>query len=178
MKDENPNQGGKKVLLLIDWDNVFLNLFKDLGPNEIRFEERIDGIRHWLESNAGKIFGGHGFVFAPEHLSSYYQEVCRDSGLKIIICPKEKSETGPKKDVVDENIIWFAELLADHPDLSWICLASGDSDYVPMLKRMKEKGKKIALAIPTLNSYSRLSEMASLADKVKNKKMILLLDSI
>lgn len=170
-------QGGK-VLLLIDWDNLFINLFRELRPEDVRFEERIKKMIEWVHSEVGDLIGGQGFVFAHEHITYLDQQTCSKNNLKLMICPKEKMKDREKEiDTVDENIIWFAKLMSDHPLIRYICLVSGDSDYMEMLEEMKKKGLKIALAIPTLSSFSRLNKIALLPDlNHKKEKMIFLIE--
>ena len=167
------------VLLLIDWDNLFINLFNDLGHENVRLSKRFEYLLAWVKEHIGELLGGHGFVFAPEHLSHYDRSICQTHGLKIFICPKENQRQGRKRDTVDETIIWFAQLMADHPDLRYLCLVSGDSDYIDLLRDVKKRGIKVALGIPTINSFSRLAQMPKLADiGLKGQKMILLFENM
>ena len=95
-------------------------------------------------------------------------------------CPKEDGPNETLKDIVDDTIIWFAETMVGHRDIKWVCLVSGDGDYVPMLKRIKAEGIKIALVVPTVAAYSRLDNMAQLVDfhPKTGKKMSLSLDKV
>lgn len=180
MAKNQQKQGGKKVLLLIDWDNLFINLFNDLGHERMQIEKRIEKMMDWIKTEIGELLGGYGFVFAPEHLSLFDRKMCTDNGLTIIISPKKEiPDSNKQEDTVDEKIIWFANLMADHPEVKYLCLVSGDSDYIDMLKDVKQKGVKVALVIPTMNSFSRMSGIALLADvNSKKEKMVLLLEEI
>jgi hypothetical protein len=168
-----------RVLLLIDWDNFFLSLISLFKTNEgIMIENRIKKLMKWIEENLGELLGGHGFVFAPEHLSSYHQRICARNGLKLVICPKRPMNPG-EEDTVDETIIWFAEMMVNHPNFETICLVSGDSDYVPLFEEMGRQGIKRALAPPTVGSLSKSGDLVELVDinQETAERLLFMLDS-
>ena len=177
-----------KVILLIDWDNLFFRLFERFGGEEIHLEARIKKLLDWVKQDIGPLFGDCGFVFAPEHMALVYQEMCAKNNLRLMVCPKRKLATpkiNPKtgilikeEDTVDESIIWFAKTMISHPDFKFLCLVSGDSDFAPMLKELRENGIMRALAVPTIDSLSRTKQLIGLADKhpATQKKMLFRLD--
>lgn len=182
------SSNGEQVLLLIDWDNFFYSLMTRFGPGEMDIERRIKQLMAWTRKEAGKILGGSGFVFAPEHLSWTHQEICVNNGLKMITCPKKrlaKPTPNPKSgrletttDTVDETIIWFARTWVGHPKFRTLCLVSGDNDYVPLLKEMPKYGIRRALIAPTIESLKKTKELIKCVDKnpITQRKMILVLD--
>jgi hypothetical protein len=180
---------GPQVLLLIDWDNLFHSIASFFeSVEEIRIEDRIAKIREWVDCEVGPLLGGHGFVFAPEHLSLAHQEICVKHGLKLVICPKKilaEPERNPKTgqmenehDTVDETIIWFAQMMITNTAFDTICLVSGDNDYLHLFKQMKVYGKKRALVAPTNNSLAKNGDDL-LVEQVDinpaNRKMMLVL---
>ncbi len=171
-----------KVLLLVDWQNVFLNLFSTFGmppPGKMNLEERFKKLMAWIKTDIGDILGEHGFVFTSTHFLSSHQKMWGESNLKIVICPKRevKDKIGTKEeDTVDDTIIWFAMAMANHPNIKFICLVSGDGDYVPMLEEVKKKGIKVALAAPTVRSLSRALFRLTDEHPQNGKKMFLRLD--
>lgn len=172
-----------KVLLLIDWENIFFSLFSKLGPDRVNLNERFRNLVEWTNNEIGELFGKSGFLFAPPHFSAYHQDICVRNQLKIMICPKRKiilSQKSDLEDTVDETIVWFAIMMIKHPDIKFLCLASGDNDYVPMLEEVKRLGVKIALIPPTINSLSKSKKLVKLVDinPRTNKKMILILDQL
>ncbi|MFH1968646.1 MAG: hypothetical protein ABIJ84_04640 [bacterium] len=180
----------KQVLLLIDWDNLFFGLFHLFGAEEMRIENRIKRLMEWVDKEVGKLLGGFGFVFAPEHLSFLHQQICVKNGLKLIICPKKQlkepklnQKTGDleaEEDTVDETIIWFAKTMIRHPNFRFICLVSGDNDYVPLFREMARHGVKRALVAPTTDSLAKSKELVNLVDKHPRtlKKMSFRLDYV
>lgn len=178
----------RQVLLLIDWDNIFYGLSNRFGIEEIQIEKHIKKLVDWTKEQVGELLGGYGFVFAPEHLSHFHQQICVNNGLKLIICPKrhlleprvnpKTGETTNIEDTVDETIIWFAETMFCHPNFKFICLATGDRDYIPLLKQAEKHGIKRALVIPSLNSVSNKKELIRLTDRHPTtlKRMVLRLD--
>ena len=174
-------QGGK-VLLLIDWENVFFCLFESFGPDRLDLHYRFEKLMEWIKNEIGDLLGSHGFIFAPEHFSSYHREICVKNGLRIMICPKKKSDqgNGKEEDTVDPTIISFGEMMLGHPEVGFICLVSGDEDYVPLLEKAQIAKIKIALVPPTINSLSVNKAIIKFIDTHPDtgKKMVLMLDQI
>lgn len=180
----------KKVLLLIDWENLFYNLFADFGAQDMNLSSRLRKMLAWIQEEIGEIFGGYGFVFAPEHLSVDHQRICVNNKMKLMTCPKRQLRA-PKKDpktgktiieedTVDETIIWFGKIMMRHPDVKFICLVSGDDDYVPLFEEAERHNIRRILIPPTLNSLSKSKRLVRLADRHPKtlKRMILRLDNV
>ena len=182
------NEAGK-VLLLVDWDNLFISLMRKFRPEKLNIEHRIKILMRWT-SKIGELLGGRGFIFAPEHMSFAYKDLCVACGLQLIICPKKtlsKPEPNPKTrrmesvvDTVDATIIWYADMMLGHKDFKTICLVSGDKDYVPLFEKMRRCGIRRALAVPTTKSMATDRAIENLVDlnPITGKKMILRLDQI
>lgn len=172
-----------QVLILADWDNIFLCLY-NVFRAEMRLEYRIKKMMEWIKSDIGEIFGGYGFMFAPEHLSVLHQQLCVENKFKLITCPKRQSrnELGEiaTEDTVDETIIWFGRIMLYHPHIKFICLVSGDDDYVPLMQEAEKYGIKRVLVAPTIDSLSRSKNLIRLADKHPKtlQKMILRMDTV
>ena len=119
-----------KVLVLIDWDNLFLCLQDKFGA-EMNLEHRIQKLMEWIQNEIGEILEGYGFVFAPDHLNSLHREMLIRNNLRIIISPKEQID-GLQRDTVDKTLMWFGRMMLRHSDIGFICLVSGDEDFVPV----------------------------------------------
>lgn len=159
---------GNKVLVLIDWDNIFFCLW-EVFNKEMRIDYRLKKLKEWIENNIGEILDGKGFVFAPEHLSVLHQQICVQNDLKLMTCPKKQKRSTEKKmeeeDTVDETLIWFGKMMMRHPDIGFICLVSGDNDYVPLFERAASCGIKRVLIPPTINSLSKSKTLIKLVDR-------------
>ena len=178
-----------QVLVLFDWENFWYSLFNRFGIGKMDVDHRIKGMMKWAKEK-GDLFGGHGFVFAPEHLSSIHQEICLNNQLYLITCPKKNLLIGKRNqksgeletrvDTVDETIVEFAKMLVGHPNFKTLCLVSGDNDYVPLFEEMGKRGIKRALAAPTIDSLSRTQDLIKLTDAnpITGERMILILDQI
>ncbi len=173
-----------KVLILVDWDNLFYSLF-DAFKVEMNLDYRLEKLMKWIKSEIGEILGDKGFVFAPDHLSPLHQQACVENNFKLIICPKKdiRDEQGrliKEEDTVDETIIWFGQMMMRHQDVEFICLVSGDDDFVPLFEEASKYGVKRVLAPPTIGSLSKSKALIRRIDKhpATGKKMILMLDQI
>lgn len=173
-KTANRMQGGNKTLLCFDWDNFFGSLFRDFGPDNVRLEERVDKIFSWVNTEVGKIISIGGFVFAPEHLNILHKRIFLKHDFNFLICPKKEGG----QDVVDENIISFCEWAMKHPEVGYLCLASGDNDYFPLFEKAGKLGVKRALVVPTLNCLAKIPKGKRLVDLIDShpltgRKMVL-----
>ena len=173
-----------KVLVLVDWDNLFFCLYKTFRV-EMHLDYRLKKLMEWIKAEIGEMLGDHGFVFAPEHLSPLHQQICIENNFKLIICPKKQIRDGRGKltgeeDIVDETLIWFGKMMMRHPDVKFICLVSGDNDYVPLFEEASLYGVKRVLVPPTVDSLSRSKTLVRLIDKhpTTGKKMVLRLDQV
>jgi hypothetical protein len=180
----------KQVLLLVDWENLFFTLYARFGAEKMHLENRIEKLMEWVKEEIGELLGGCGIVFAPEHLTFLHQQICAKNGLKLIICPKRQlkeqkrnRKTGDmetEEDTVDETIIWFAKMMLRHPNFKFLCLVTGDNDYVPLFKEVQRCGIKRALVAPTTDSLARSKELIGLVDRhpITMKKMSFRLDNM
>jgi hypothetical protein len=181
-----------QVLLLVDWDNLFSGLLHrfDKKVEEMRLAYRLEKMMEWIGKEVGQLLGGCGFVFAPEHLTLFHQEMCVRNKLRLIVCPKrqlkapkldrKKGKIVREEDTVDETIIWYANMMAGHPHFKTICLAAGDNDYAPLFEEMGRRGIRRALSPPTDNSLAKTGELVSLVDRnpITHKKMLFVLDKL
>jgi len=179
---------GNKVLLLIDWDNLFICLSRRFEVEEIQIERRINKLMNWVQENVGELlcdYNGseqlcHGFVFTPEHISPKLQRMCAKNKLWLMVCPKKSNGGRVEVDTVDDNLIRFGKMMLRHSDVGSICLVSGDEDYLPLLEEARKCNVKIALIPPTLDSLSNNGGLVRFIDKRINgpRKMFVILDTI
>ncbi|MFA6190404.1 MAG: NYN domain-containing protein [Candidatus Staskawiczbacteria bacterium] len=184
-----PTSKEEQVIWLIDWENLWYSLMTQFGVEGIDLSRRIQAVKTWLKK-IGDLLGGHGYVFAPEHLSAVHQQICVDNGLWIITCPKkqllipqENPKTGrleERVDTVDQTIMDFAKAWLGHPNFKTICLVSGDKDYIPLFEELAQHGIRRALALPTLGSLSRDKKLLDSVDTnlATGRKMLLMLDRV
>ena len=183
-----------RVLLLMDWDNFEICLRQRFGPGKMQIDQNIKKLINWVKSEVGELSGGYGWVFAPEHLNQTYRNICAENNLRMITCPKKhlaEPRRNPKSrkmetdvDTVDETIIWYGKWMLQHPDIQFICIASGDSDYLPLMEAAKKHGIKVAFAAPSVGSLSKqtdvLQDILRLVDihPTTQKKMFVRLDEL
>lgn len=162
----------RRILVLIDWDNLWLNLLNIFGPENVRISHRFDELKKWLRT-IGEIFAV--FVFAPPFLSPIFRKIIREQGFYLVACDKieKTADEEGQLDTVDEALMKFGELMLDHPDINYLCLVSGDDDFIPLLRKAEEKGIKKAIAVASIHPLSR--NLVPLADRhpATQKKMIL-----
>ena len=159
----------KKILMLIDWDNLSLNM--DLPPSESRVEGFNQLIKQ-ITQEVGEI--AIVVVFLPPNLAHLVAEDMYGLGFFIMICPKIKDKKGVRQDMTDRTIIDFGKkMIALIPDLTHLCLGSGDKDFIPLIREATLKGLKIMIVAGNRKSLSQ--ELVGLADeKDDGQKLIYL----
>lgn len=141
-----------KVLFLIDWENL-LSSAASIPPEKFSLEAGLNRLIEKISQEIGAITGI--YVFLPPHLASTWGETLRKQGFFIVLCPKVRDKTGEECDAVDEELIRFGtKVINQMPDLTHLCLGSGDQDFVPLLREAQHQGLKIVLATGSLQSLS------------------------
>ena len=158
-----------KILILIDWLNISLNLYP-AGQLELT---NFDRFIKQISREVGEIV--NVFVFAP-NLTSREWETFYKQGFYVINCPKVKTKEGEDKDTTDELIIKFlTDVVPTISGLTHICLVSGDKDFCQALRNIMRKGLRLIIGAGDLSSLS--SELIELADvnPLTHKKMVYVL---
>lgn len=150
-----------KILLVIDWDNLASNMIAS-----VRNYSLAKGFKRLVEqlTQVGEL--SVVFVFGPPDSISKDLRAFHDEGFWPIPCPREtEKRTGDSIDVVDSKIVAFVrDMLELMPDLTHICIGSGDGDFIkPLVKVSKRRGKKIMVVSGKLRSLSQ--ELKDLADE-------------
>lgn len=141
-----------KILVLIDWENL-LSSTVSIPPEKFSLDTGLNNLIEKITQEVGIIIGI--YVFVPPHLVSTWGEKFKKEGFFIICCPKIKTKTGEEKDTVDEELTRFgAKMIAQIPDLTHLCLGSGDQDFIPLLQEAKQRGLKIIIATGGLQPLS------------------------
>ncbi len=161
----------KKILFLIDLENLLLNagLFP---PERFSLANELDRITKQITDEVGNIT--NTFVCSPP--SQAYGEVCYEMRFFNIACAKVRNKEGREVDTVDQTLVEFGEqMILQIPNLTHLCLGSGDKDFSRFVRWAKLQGLKIIIVAGNLTSLSR--ELIELADvnPETGRKMIYLL---
>ena len=150
-----------KILFVIDWDNLSSNIITGVQHYSLAkgFERLIGQL-----TQVGEVAAV--FVFGPPDSINKDLRAFHDEGFWPIPCPRETDKrTHDSVDVVDSKIVTFVrDMLELMPDLTHICIGSGDSDFIkPLVKVGKRRGKKIMVVSGKLRSLSQ--DLKDLADE-------------
>jgi hypothetical protein len=157
------------ALVLIDWENISKDIIEGRYVPE-RFSREVALVRlfEWIKGEAEEIFDT--FLFSPLFIVYTDFKLFHDHGLVSTTCPKVPLGSPEKKDTVDTILIEKGLKWITHPELTHLCLASGDSDFIPLVKEAKKIGLKIMLsaldpAVARVPGRQFLSkELAKMAD--------------
>lgn len=166
-----------KILVVLDWDNLNINLRMPLSE-KFSIMTELDRVQKKITQEVGEII--NVFVFASPYLIAVNSESLYNEGFYIVLCPLVRTKTGTeKKDTADETIIKFTnDMIAQMPDITHICLGSGDKDFCRMLRGAIRKRLKIMIIAGDLTSLSDdLIELADINPTTKDK-MAYILSSI
>jgi len=160
-----------KILLLIDWENIRLNT-DFLARERVSMIAGFDRIqRQIVQDIGGEIVGV--FIFASPHLTSTEAETFYREGFYVISCPRVKVKDEKDKDTTDEVLIEFLkDTIKVIPNLTHICLGSGDKDFCQTLRKALRRGLKLIILAGSLSSLS--PDLIDLADSnpLTGKKMV------
>lgn len=163
---------GNKVLVLLDWENLQSSTVS-IPPEKFSLQVGLEKLIEKITSEVGKIVGI--FVFLPPHLVSTIGERLKKEGFFIICCPKIKGKDGVERDTVDEELMRFGrKMIAEIPDLTHLCLGSGDQDFIPFLQEARHQGLKIILISGTLQSLSKEIIRFAVKDPKTRKRRVFL----
>ena len=131
-----------KIALLVDADNVSANWF----PEFVSILEKKGTLLH------RRVYGD---------FSSSYLSLWKERSLRCQFLPIQQFQKTGGNSTDMRLIIDAMDLLYTHPEIDCFCLASGDADYISLITRLKESGKKVIVMGPVLTS----SEMRMAADE-------------
>lgn len=167
---------GNKVLVLLDWENLQLGT-ASIPPDKFSLQVGLEKLIEKIAGEVGKII--FVFVFLPPHLAPIWGERLKKEGFFIVCCPKIKGKDGVDRDTVDEELMRLGrKMIAEIPDLTHLCLGSGDQDFIPLLQDAKQQGIKIVLVSGTLTSLSKELIRFAEKDKRSGKRRVFLFSPI
>jgi hypothetical protein len=134
------------ALVLIDWENISRDLREavSIGPIGFSLKSAFIQTLNWIVFEANGIFDL--FLFSPLHLVSTDSELFSELGIVPMACPKMTMGRVKKRDTVDRTLIKKGEKWVTHQEVTHLCLLSGDSDFIPMIKTAKALGRKIMIS--------------------------------
>ena len=164
-----------KILMLIDWMNLSISI--DL-PSLERYSliEGFDTAVKQIARDAGEII--NVFVFMPPQPAYLTAEDMHKLGFFTIVCPTIRTKERVERDTTDDILIEFGKKMINQiPDLTHLCLGSGDIDFTPLIREAIRKGLKIIILAGNSKSLSR--KLVNLVDsKTDGQKMIYILSPI
>lgn len=161
-----------KILVLLDIKNILDN---SLPASEERVSPKAGFDR--LMKELGKIGQVDDvYIFAPLHIASQYQKLFYELGFYTIACPRITNKLGQEVDATDSVMIDFGKkMISQNPNLDYLCVGSGDKDFLPLIRKARQSGLKI-ITIVGCNIRSLAEEIIPLVDNHpgSKKKMVLL----
>jgi uncharacterized LabA/DUF88 family protein len=146
-----------EVALFVDLENITQSLWK-------RFQQNVDPFV-WVEK--ARKYGPLSFAraygdFSQPHLDRL-ESVLRAAGIDKLDCPAKQRGEGTQS-TVDANImIDLFEVALDRPNIKTIVLFAGDSDYVRVVARLRNRLEKDVVVAGVPGSISRELVMAATA---------------
>lgn len=160
-----------QVLVLIDFENLMLNL--DVPPEKFSLAEGFDRLIREL-GQVGDIM--EVSVFASPQTALVHLETLHRHGFFTIPCPRIKDKAGGTRDTVDATLMDYGrKRIAQMQGGDYLCLGSGDKDFIPFLREAMGHGLKIIIIAGNMNSLA--SGLIGFADRhpVLPKKMVFFL---
>jgi len=153
-----------KILVLVDLENLLKQVTSiNIRPEQFSITTWFDSVLRRISRDVGNVEATDVFVFAPPHLAQPWAEIFYRLGFQIVLCPIVPTKDG--KGIInttDERLIEFGKAQS-RLGYSHLCLASGDKDFVGLVREASRQGLKIIIIIGSWRSAAQ--ELLSLADK-------------
>lgn len=142
-----------RLALLVDYDN-FAGRCNGKGiridPALLKERARAAGTLVW-----SAVFVDSS-TLTPQERSSWFA-----SGFDICDCPRmQGKEDRAKKDSVDPAIIEKLNAVADLLPVDGVLLASADRDYMRVIQRLRDAGKRVYVIVPSADDVPSLAHSA------------------
>ncbi len=160
-----------KALILLDFENLLINF----GGPPRTIVEAINITLKKIAQEVGTI--SKVFVFVPHQTAQLFGEAFYRAGFIPILCPKIKTKDSQADiDTTDQMLTEVGkELINEMPELTHLCLGSGDIDFASgdigfpsLIKKANHHGLDIAFIAGDLSSLS--SELIRMADRKPDNK--------
>jgi len=157
-------------LVLLDLENLLLNT-DSTGPFGFSLVGGFTKIIRKL-GEFGRVV--EVFVFGPPPAINLNLDILSQMKFWAIVCPKVVVEkTGPRIDTVDSEMIEFGkEMIAEMGDLSYLCIGSGDQDFLPLVKEAERSGLKIIIIAGNEKSLSKELAKFACRNPISNERAI------
>jgi len=151
----------KRGLLLLDLSNLYCG-YNAMGYKAIdhilMIQSMIKGL--WVSSN-------HVIAYGGKHKDNVkFLKVLRDNGVKTVTKPAREG----RKCNFDVEIAVDAMIMSSDVDV--IMIASGDSDFAYVGKKLKQLGKEVIFYAFSNNCSSKLSNVRYLDEKIKEQAIL------
>lgn len=149
-----------KILVLLDWENLSINV-ADFSPDNFSLTAGFHRLAQQLR-DVGEVT--NVFVFAPLPSLATHAEIFYHQGFISVLCPKIHSKSGEEQDTTDSTIITFGQKMIGYmPDLTHLCIGSGDRDFIPLARGAIRQGLRIIIIAGSCQSLApKLSELADI----------------
>jgi hypothetical protein len=155
-----------KIVCFFDWQNLVSH--SGFSIEQFSLEGGFRKIIKQL-TEIGQVIAV--FVLGPPAFIDADLKFLHDAGFWPISCPLRTSKkSGQLADVVDNRLIaLFRDTIEAMPGIDYICLGSGDSDFIgPVAEITHLRGKKLIIVAGSLNSLSpKLKVMADLHPRTR-----------
>lgn len=147
--------GPHRMMFFLDLDNLRTNT-AFLEARQISLIAGLDRLqRQIIQDIDGEIVRVYVFASSP-HLTYTEAEAFYKQGFYVLVCPRIKTKAGEDEDTVDEQLMEFLKEEIDLvPDLTHICLGSGDKHFCRALRKALRKGIKLIIVAGDLSSLSQ-----------------------
>jgi uncharacterized LabA/DUF88 family protein len=148
---QNKGTTGTFVVLLVDFDNVWLGL-RATGPHDINPATLIQRLRQYAQQ-LGTVLAAKLYA-APKQLSPGMHREFLAAGYEVVI----GTRPGGSPDI--RMALDGQSLLFTRPDIDIFIIASGDSDFQPLTEAVTHARKRLIVVAPKAVASSLLTEQA------------------
>jgi len=138
-----PNDG-RLVGIFIDHENIEISIKENLGGKNKRYD--IEKVVERAKEN-GQLVVGKVYIIHTRGSTSEYYHKFYENGIEPVYTPKYLYEEESKSLADPMMICDIMETLYERPKISVFLLLTNDKDFIPVIRKLAEHGKKVILMV-------------------------------
>lgn len=141
----NGKEKGPSIAVFIDYDNIKFSNGRTFLPDELIAAIRGDLARFGAPSFVN-VYLAVGLPESTAPVSNGLMYRVFKAGGTAVLCPSFRNGTDAPKNLADPTaIIDIGESIFAHPEIGRYALATGDKDFIPAVRKLREYGKEVRL---------------------------------
>lgn len=160
------NRLTNKIGIEIDFPNIFIGLEKSDWPLSFDYKTIENFALELGVIHSSRIYADwNDYLDEKKYLSQFSTELIHIDHINV------RGDVNKRKDLVDTLMAFkMATIIYENPEVNLVILVSGDADFIPVIRSIKEHGNKKVIIIAAERSMSE--HLGNYADYTINYEYI------